>query len=185
MKRILFCISVFLIFFSAGKDLPAAEEKSERNFWRYDFRSARKYAKEEGKLLLLFFTISDSPAPMNKQMILLYRTNRFFLEKSAEDYVLLHIDLPNDPEKLTAGRKRQNSLLRNRFSVTAFPAFVLADPGNPWGTLLYKRQGRIAPGDLLDILNKRFAARIKKMRQKRENEPSGNGKNGSEKGKIK
>ena len=117
MKRILFCISVFLIFFSAGKDLSAAEGKSERNFWRYDFRSARKYAKEEGKLLLLFFTISDSPVPMNKQMILLYRTNRFFLEKSAEDYVLLHIDLPNDPEKLTAGRKRQNSLLRNRFSV--------------------------------------------------------------------
>ena len=180
MKRIfLFFFPVLSVFsFLSIIDLSGAEENVKenikenikenvkRNYWRTNFRTARKSAKEEGKLLLLFFTVSDS-THLNKQMILLYRTSRYFLEKSASDFVLVHIDLPNDPEKISITGKRRNQYLRNRFSVSTFPAFVLADPTSPWGTLLYKRQGKISPDELLDILNKKFASKLKKMQQDR------------------
>lgn len=178
MKRIFLFFFLSVLSFLSIIDLSGAEENVKenvkenikenvkRNYWRTNFRTARKSAKEEGKLLLLFFTVSDS-THLNKQMILLYRTSRYFLEKSASDFVLVHIDLPNDPEKISITGKRRNQYLRNRFSVSTFPAFVLADPTSPWGTLLYKRQGKISPDELLDILNKKFASKLKKMQQDR------------------
>ena len=182
-KLFSFFLCLFLFLFTAGF-LYGAEENMQRNFWRSDFRTARKYAKEEGKLLLLFFTVSDSTT-LNRQMIQMYRTGRSFLEKSASDYVLVHVDLPNAPDKLSMTRKRQNQHLRNRFSVNTFPAFVLADPSTPWGTLLYKKQGKISPDELLDVLNKRFASKIKTLRQNREKNTGNPVKNTSEKGKTK
>ena len=173
-KMMIFLLTFFFFILLSVESLAAENTGEEvKNFWRKDYRSARKYAKEKGKLLLLLFTVSDSPSPVNRQTLQLYRTNREFLQKSFPACVLLHIDLPVQTGKISGKLKRQNEQLRSRFAVNRFPAFVLVDPQTPWGTLLYRNQERVLPDELLNILNRKFAGRIKKMNIKENSSSTG------------
>lgn len=190
-----------LFFFSilslcgAEKDLLAVrtekaekkEKKKSGNFWRNNFRGARKKALQENKFLLLFFTVSDAPSGNAPAVIARYKYNKNFMERAGKDHILVHIDLPRDKYNLSHAHRKQNEQLFSRFSVIHFPTFILLDPRTPWGAVLCRRTGVFSPDILLDDLEKRASGHYKRIRKagKKANPPAAEAEEAKEKEKRK
>jgi hypothetical protein len=65
-----------------------------------------------------------------------------FSKGVAAKYILVGLDFPRDPSKLTAAERKQNEELAERYAVESFPTIILADAkGRPFGQTGYRPGG--------------------------------------------
>ena len=132
-------------------DAPAVS-KSVPKGWTEDFEAAKEQAAKEGKLILIDFSGSDWCGWCKKMDEEVFAKDRFVREASKK-FVLMMVDSPNDKSILSALARKQNSGLKETYSVRGFPTVVIVDPegkevkrhsgyrsGGPGGYLKYLRE---------------------------------------------
>ena len=105
----------------------AKVSKSVPNGWGEDFAAAQKTAEKENKLILLAFSGSDWCGwcvKMDKEVY----SDKKFIKKAKEKFVLVMIDSPRNKEILTKLAQRQNPTLTAKYSVRGFPCSVVVKP---------------------------------------------------------
>lgn len=127
---------------------PAAEnaasvKTSTPAGWTDDFEAAKKQAAAEGKMLLVDFSGSDWCGwcvRLDKEVF----SQKEFLDGAKDKYVLVFIDTPNDPSKLTAAAQKQNPELVKAYGIQGFPTVLLMDAeGNKIARSGYQRGGPV------------------------------------------
>lgn len=93
--------------------------------WHDDFTKAHELAKQEKKLVLLNFTGSDW-CGWCKKMKADVLLKKEFLEYAAKNVVLVDVDFPEYKEQ-TAGIKKTNQTLKQKYGASGYPTFVLID----------------------------------------------------------
>ena len=132
-------------------DAPAVS-KSVPKGWTEDFEAAKEQAAKEGKLILIDFSGSDWCGWCKKMDEEVFAKDRFVREASKK-FVLMMVDSPNDKSILSVLARKQNSGLKETYSVRGFPTVVIVDPegkevkrhsgyrsGGPNGYLKYLRE---------------------------------------------
>jgi thioredoxin-related protein len=133
-------------------DNAPAVSKSVPNGWIEDFEEAKKQAAKEGKLILIDFSGSDWCGWCKKMDEEVFAQAKFVKEASKK-FVLVMIDNPRDKSILSSLARRQNSELKEKFSVSGYPTVVIANPkgervgghsgyrrGGPKGYIKYLRE---------------------------------------------
>ena len=95
--------------------------------WGEDFAAAKEEAKNSGKLLLLAFSGSDWCGWCVKMEKDIY-SNKTFIKKAKEKYVLVMIDNPRNKGILSKMAQRQNPDLVKKYGIRGYPSTVIARP---------------------------------------------------------
>lgn len=105
-----------------------------------DFEAAKTKAKQDGKDLLIDFTGSDWCGWCIKLKKEVFEQD-IFKASVPKNFVLVEIDFPRNVEQAEVLVK-QNTELRDRFSVSGFPTVILSDAeGRPYAKTGYQRGG--------------------------------------------
>lgn len=162
MKKLLLLPSFILGAAFAGS-LVAAEEAPKSSAvaqaatstpagWTDDFEAAKKRAAAEGKILLVDFSGSDWCGwcvRLDKEVF----SKKEFLDGAKDKYVLVFIDSPNNPQKLSALAKKQNPGLVKAYGIEGYPSVLLMDAeGNKLTQTGYHRGGPVKYLEHLDEL---------------------------------
>jgi len=127
--------------------------------WTSDFEAAKKQAVEGKKDLLIDFTGSDWCSWCVKLVDEVFSKDPF-KEGVKDKFVLVELDFPRDPSKITPETKAQNEKLQEQFKISGFPTIVLADAqGRPYATTGYQAGGPEKYVEHLDELQKKRATR--------------------------
>lgn len=109
--------------------------------WTDDFAAAKKQAAAEGKLLLVDFSGSDWCGwcvKLDKEVF----SKKEFLDGAKDKFVLVFIDSPNDPRKLSPLAQKQNKALTESYGVQGFPTVLVMDAeGNSLAKTGYQKGG--------------------------------------------
>lgn len=109
--------------------------------WMTDFEAARKKAVKENKALLVDFTGSDWCGWCIKLADEVFKHEAFKLGV-ADKFVLVELDYPRDPSKISEEIQKQNAELKEKYSVRGFPTILLLDPdGRPFAQTGYQPGG--------------------------------------------
>ncbi len=101
--------------------------------WTTDYDAALKLAAEKKLPILLNFTGSDW-CRYCKLLIRDVFSQKDWQDWSADKFILVHLDFPRNPELISEDLLKQNSILREKFGVEAFPTLlVLEDNASPLG----------------------------------------------------
>jgi thioredoxin-related protein len=110
-----------------------ARSGAQVGVWTTDYEAALKLAKEKKIPVILNFTGSD----WCKYCKLLIRdvfSQKEWQDWVADKFILVYIDFPRNLELISEELLKQNSTLREKFAVEAFPTLlVLEDDGLPLG----------------------------------------------------
>ena len=112
---------------AAVSSYAAKVSKSVPKGWSEDFAAAQQTAQKENKLILLAFSGSDWCGwcvKMDKEVY----SDKKFIQKAKEKFVLVMIDTPRNKEILTKLAQRQNPTLTAKYSVRGFPCSVVVKP---------------------------------------------------------
>ena len=112
---------------AAVSSYAAKVSKSVPKGWSEDFAAAQQTAQKENKLILLAFSGSDWCGwcvKMDKEVY----SDKKFINKAKEKFVLVMIDTPRNKEILTKLAQRQNPKLTAKYSVRGFPCSVVVKP---------------------------------------------------------
>ncbi len=112
---------------TAVSSYAAKVSKSVPKGWSEDFAASQQTAKKENKLILLAFSGSDWCGwcvKMDKEVY----SDKKFIQKAKEKFVLVMIDTPRNKEILTKLAQRQNPTLTAKYSVRGFPCSVVVKP---------------------------------------------------------
>ena len=112
---------------AAASSYAAKVSKSVPKGWSEDFAAAQQTAQKENKLILLAFSGSDWCGwcvKMDKEVY----SDKKFIQKAKEKFVLVMIDTPRNKEILTKLAQRQNPTLTAKYSVRGFPCSVVVKP---------------------------------------------------------
>lgn len=109
-----------------AKSVPATKKTSTPAGWTDNFPAAKKRAAAEGKDLFIAFSGSDWCGWCMRLHDEVFSQDGF-LEKLSEKFVPVFIDLPQDENLLSAGAKKQNRKLAQKYRVAGFPTVLLAD----------------------------------------------------------
>lgn len=129
--------------------------------WSHDFAAAKKLAAEGKKDLLLDFTGSDWCGwciKLNEEVF----QHDAFKSGVKDKFVLVELDYPKDPSKLSDATRAQNEELQGRYAVQGFPTILLCDAdGKPFARTGYQAGGPEKYVAHLDELRGRKEARDK------------------------
>lgn len=101
--------------------------------WTVDYEAALKLAEEKKIPVILNFTGSDW-CRYCKLLIRDVFSQEEWQKWVADKFILVYIDFPRNPELLSEELLKQNSALREKFAVEAFPTLlVLEDNASPLG----------------------------------------------------
>ena len=95
--------------------------------WSEDFAAAKETAKKDGKLILLAFSGSDWCIWCMKMEKEIY-SDKAFIRKAGEKYVLVMIDSPNNKDILSKLAQRQNPQLVKQYGIHGFPCTIIVRP---------------------------------------------------------
>ena len=124
MKRLIFMLAACCI---AATAFGAKMSKSVPKGWSEDFAAAQERAGKEGKLILLAFSGSDWCGWCVKMEKDIY-SNKKFLKKAGEDYVLVMIDSPRNKDILSKLAKKQNPELVRKYGIRGYPSTIVVRP---------------------------------------------------------
>lgn len=111
--------------------------QNEQINWQKDFGEAVKVAKNQDKLILLFFTGSDWCGPC-KMLVNDFFITEKFKNITDESFVLYEADFPRNKNLITDSERKDNLKLARKYSVTSYPTVVII---NAKGKLINKRKG--------------------------------------------
>ena len=130
----------------------AATLLAEDKLWVSDFEKARQTAAKEGKDLLMNFTGSDWCVWCVKLKKEVFDLEAFKMAVP-KNFVLVELDYPQDPSKLSKAVQEQNERLRQQFPIPGYPTILLADAsGRPYAQTSYEEGGPDAYVKMLDGL---------------------------------
>lgn len=119
--------------------------------WTDDFAAAKKQAAAENKLMLVDFSGSDWCGwcvKLDKEVF----SKKEFLDGAKDKFVLVFIDTPNNPAKLSPLAQKQNPKLVAEYKIEGFPTVLLMDAeGNSLAKTGYQKGG---PANYLKHLDK-------------------------------
>lgn len=131
--------------------------------WMTDFAEAKKKAMAENKDLLVDFTGSDWCSwciKLNDEVF----HHEAFKKGVSEKFILVELDYPRDDSKLSAETKKQNTELKNTYSIQGFPTILLMDKqGRPYAQTGYQAGGPEKYLTHLDALRAKRVARDKAL----------------------
>jgi protein disulfide-isomerase len=142
---------------TSGKEAPksvsdssSASKPGEKATWYVDFADAKKFAKDENKMLLMDFTGSDWCGWCIKLDREVFSTSEFS-EYAAKNLVLLKLDFPKKSQ-LPEALQKQNQSLAQEYDIEGFPTvIVLNSQAKKIATLGYQAGG---PKAYIDTLEK-------------------------------
>jgi protein disulfide-isomerase len=105
----------------------AKVSKSVPRGWMEDFAAAQKTAETEKKLILLAFSGSDWCGwcvKMDKEVY----SDKKFIQKAKDKFVLVMIDSPRNKEILTKLALRQNPGLVKKYGIRGYPCSIVVRP---------------------------------------------------------
>ena len=105
---------------------PAKMSAAVPEGWTENFAEAKQLAKEANKKILLAFSGSDWCGWCVRLDKEVYSQKEFF-DLAVDKYVLVLIDCPQDPTRLSDFAKTQNHELTKQFNVRGFPCGVILD----------------------------------------------------------
>ena len=105
----------------------AKVSKSVPRGWMEDFAAAQKTAEADKKLILLAFSGSDWCGWCVKMDREVY-SDKKFIQKAKDKFVLVMIDSPSDKEILTKLALRQNPELVKKYGIRGFPCSIVVRP---------------------------------------------------------
>jgi thioredoxin-related protein len=109
--------------------------------WSNDFAAAKKLAAEGKKDLLIDFTGSDWCGwciKLNEEVF----QHDAFKSGVKDKFVLVELDYPKDPSKLSDATRAQNEKLQEQYAVQGFPTILLCDAdGKPFARTGYQAGG--------------------------------------------
>ncbi len=122
------------------------------NQWTSDYDSAVKKAVAENKNLLLNFSGSDwCPACIRLDNEVFSREE--FRKNAGKLFVMVTIDFPQAPDKITPAVRARNQKLQERYGIEGYPTVILADSmGRPYAQTGYKEGGPEAYMEHLNVL---------------------------------
>jgi thioredoxin-related protein len=131
--------------------------------WTSDFEAARKQAAAEHKDLLIDFTGSDWCTWCIKLRKEVFEVDPF--EVGVKDkFVLVELDYPKDPSRVTEAVAAQNAELLKRYPIKGYPTVLLCDAeGKPFASAGYQPGGPEKYLPLLDELLAKKTARDKAL----------------------
>ncbi|HUF61367.1 MAG TPA: thioredoxin fold domain-containing protein [Verrucomicrobiales bacterium] len=137
--------------------LPAAEG------WERNFAGAKALASKEDKDLLVDFTGSDWCGwciKLDEEVF----SKAAFKEAAPKNFVLVTLDFPRDPSKVTDAERDQNEKLQVEYGVQGFPTIFLCDSkGRPYAQTGYQPGGADSYVAHLDELRKTRIQRDEKF----------------------
>ena len=92
--------------------------------WGEDFSAAKETAKKDGKLILLAFSGSDW-CPWCVKMEKDIYSDKAFIRKASEKYVLVMIDSPSNKDILSKLAQKQNPELVKQYGIRGYPSTVI------------------------------------------------------------
>lgn len=110
-----------------SEEAGQSEEIVEHSGWGTDFGKAQAQAKAEGKHLLIDFSGSDWCGwciKLDKEVF----SQQAFTEYAKDNLVLVLADFPRDKSKQSAGLKKQNKGLAEKYDVGGFPTVFILSP---------------------------------------------------------
>ena len=124
IKKTAMCILVCCITAIA---FGAKLSESVPRGWNEDFTAAKETAKKDGKLILLAFSGSDWCGWCVKMEKEIY-SDKAFIRKASEKYVLVMIDSPRNKDILSKLAQRQNPGLVKQYNIHGFPSTIIVRP---------------------------------------------------------
>lgn len=117
--------------------LPAYAQEKE-SFWETDYDKALSLAQKTGRDLLVDFSGSDWCGwciRLEKEVF----SNKAFLKRASEDFVLVLLDFPRKKKVENAER---NAEIRDQFNVSGYPTvLLLGKTGKPYARTGYREGG--------------------------------------------
>ncbi len=133
----------------AGAASGAKLSKSVPSGWDENFAQAKVDAEKDGKLILLAFSGSDWCHWCMKMAEEIY-SDRKFIDKAKQKFVLIMIDKPRDQSILSKKALKQNPQLREKYAIRGYPCTVIVRPSGEE----VKRFGGYQPGGVDKFLAK-------------------------------
>lgn len=103
-----------------------AQKKGYDLNWLSDIEQAKTLAKNENKLILIYFTSSDASNASKELNKDLFYTAKF-KKLSEENLVLVRVNIPRRTDLISDFQKTSNRELSNRYHQKVIPTVVLCD----------------------------------------------------------
>jgi thioredoxin-related protein len=114
--------------------------RAEDSFWTTDFEAAKTKAKEQKKLMFVYFTGSDWCQWCKKLDKEVLDEDKFKTE-AQKDYIFVELDYPHN-KKLPLALETQNRLLQEHYRIKGWPTVIITDTdGNPVARTGYRPGG--------------------------------------------
>ncbi|MGA2060521.1 MAG: thioredoxin family protein, partial [Thermoguttaceae bacterium] len=114
--------------------------RAEESFWTTDFEAAKTKAKEEKKLLFVYFTGSDWCTwckRLDKEVL----DEEKFKTEAQKSYIFVELDYPHN-KKLPLALETQNHMLQDHYKIRGWPTIIITDTeGKPIARTGYRAGG--------------------------------------------
>jgi thioredoxin-related protein len=114
--------------------------RAEESFWTTDFEAAKTKAKEEKKLLFVYFTGSDWCTwckRLDKEVL----DEEKFKTEAQKAYIFVELDYPHN-KKLPLALETQNHMLQDHYKIHGWPTIIITDTeGKPIARTGYRAGG--------------------------------------------
>jgi len=122
MKKII-CIVFLSIITAVSID---AQQKSYDLNWQSDFEQAKTMAKNQNKLILIYFTSSDASTASKKLNEDFFYTEKF---KTIADtnLILVRVNAPRRSNLISEFQKNNNQKLSGKYNQKIIPTVILTD----------------------------------------------------------
>jgi len=122
MRKVVFVV----LFIALSCTMIFAQQKGYDLNWETNFEEAKSVAKNENKLILIYFTGSDWSSACKKLNKDFFYTEKF-KNLSDENLVLVRVDAPRRPNLISEYQASSNQELSKKYEQKVYPTVVLAD----------------------------------------------------------
>lgn len=116
-----------IAMFVVGLQLYAQKKGYDLN-WQSDIEQAKNLAKEDNKLILIYFTSSDASTSASKSLNEDFFYTEKFKDLADKNLVLVRVNIPRRANLISDIQKSSNQELSIKYQQRVIPTVVLCDP---------------------------------------------------------